>query len=158
MSDCFQQCLYYKPYIDLQINCSINTGSGQDWILALWELYWTLLNGPRVFFPATLSPSVCLSPSLSLSLQVFFLRKTKNRSSHSDREQKEDMARACHLWSVLIGRDPLCALCCRVDSEAGSSVSVAVDAELSQQSCQGGFTLQAQSWFFFHSCDTFWVG
>ena len=52
-----------------------------------------------------------------------------------------------------------CELCCRVDGEAGSSLSVAVDAELSQQSylsspVRADLLGRLGGWFF-HCCDTF---
>lgn len=113
---------------------------------------------------ASLPLSLSFSPSISISASAsplppgFSLRKTKKKKKKAAAIATESKGRPGPGLSPLERPDwwrpAVCELCCRVDGEAGSSASVAVDAELSQQSCQGGFTPPARGWYF-HSRDTF---
>lgn len=102
---------------------------------------------------------IALLPSIHLWFSFFlFPQGNKKATAAIATESKGRPGRACHLQSILIGWSPLSELCCCVDGEADSSLSVAVDAELSQQSCQGEFTPQAKGWVLL-SCYTFsgWI-
>lgn len=73
------------------------------------------------------------------------IKKKKYGSSHSDREKGRPGPGLSPLERPDWSRPSCVELCCRVDgaSEAdglSERASVAVDAELPQQSCQGGFT------------------
>lgn len=93
-----------------------------------------------VRMPAHLSRSLLLCQCFSQENK----KATAAIATESKRRPGPGLSPFRESWLV---EAPLCELCCRVDVEAGGSLSIDVDAEPSQQSCQVGFTLWAEGWF-----------